>query len=138
MTDRHGPFAQAYRLYVKFETRASSALESLGTNALGELLATSASNALEIAKLPNGSIDRGIRAMRVAGRADITDLSRQLARMEDKLERILQLVEELEGRPAPARPGGRAASNESAARSSGARTIRARATSAPAAKRPTS
>jgi hypothetical protein len=93
MTDRHGPFAQAYRLYVEFETRASSALESLGTNPFGELLATSASNALAIARLANGSIDRGIRAMRVAG--------------------LVQLVGELQDRLAVAQsPADRAAKRQ--------------------------
>jgi|ERR1022692_798947 hypothetical protein len=99
MADQQDPLSRIYRLYVDVETRAASALESLvGTNAFGELLATSASNAMALARLANGSIDRGVRALRVAGRADVTDLARQLARTEDKLERMLQLVEELEGR----------------------------------------
>src|ERR1022692_4006627 len=107
MADQQDPLSRIYRLYVDVETRAASALESLvGTNAFGELLATSASNAMALARLANGSIDRGVRALRVAGRADVTDLARQLARTEDKLERMLQLVEELEGRldPGAARP----------------------------------
>ena len=99
MADQQGPLAQVHQLYVAAETRAASALESLvGSNAFGELLATSASNAMALARLANGGIDRGVRALRVAGRSDVTDLARQLARTEDKLERMLQLVEELEGR----------------------------------------
>jgi hypothetical protein len=99
MADQEGPLAQVHQLYVQAETRAASALESLvGSNAFGGLLATSASNAMALARLANGGIDRGIRALRVAGRADVADLARQLARTEDKLERMLQLVEELEGR----------------------------------------
>ena len=47
--------------------------------------------------------------MRLAGRADVTRLARQLHRTEDKLERVLQELEELRdelraGRP---RPGSR-------------------------------
>jgi hypothetical protein len=99
MADERGPLAQVHQLYVQVETRAASALESLvGSNAFGELLATSASNAMALARLANGGLDRGVRALRVAGRSDVTDLARQLARTEDKLERMLQLVEELEGR----------------------------------------
>jgi hypothetical protein len=99
MADERGPLAQVHQLYVQAETRAASALESLvGSNAFGELLAKSASNAMALARLANGGIDRGVRALRVAGRADVADLARQNARTEDKLERMLQLVEELEGR----------------------------------------
>ena len=99
MADERGPLAQVHQRYVAAETRAASALESLvGSNVFGELLATSASNAMALARLANGGIDRGVRALRVAGRSDVTDLARQLARTEDKLERMLQLVEELEGR----------------------------------------
>ena len=90
------PLTHAYRLYVAGETRAAAAGESLvASNAFGEFLATSASNAMAIAKIVNGGADRGVRMLRVAGRADITSLARQLARTEDKLEHVLQLVEEL-------------------------------------------
>ena len=117
MADERGPLAQIHQLYVQVETRAASALESLvGGNAFGELLATSASNAMALARLANGGVDRGVRALRVAGRADVADLARQNARTEDKLERMLQLVEELEGRlratgapPADAAPPAHAA-----------------------------
>jgi hypothetical protein len=113
MADQQDPLARIYRLYVEVETRTASALESIvGSNAFGELLATSASNAMALARHANGGIDRGIRALRVAGRADVADLARQLARTEDKLERMLQLVEELDGRleagaAAPAKTGGK-------------------------------
>jgi hypothetical protein len=107
MADQQSPLAKIHRTYVGGEARAASAVESaVGSNAFGELLAMSASNAMALARLANGGIDRGVRALRVAGRADIADLGRQLARAEDKLERMLQLVEELEGRidPLAARP----------------------------------
>src|SRR6266581_7958458 len=96
MPGQHAPLARVRRLYVEVETRAASALESVvGSNAFGQLLATSASNAMALARLVNGGADRGVRALRVAGRADVASLARQLARTEDKLERMLQLVEEL-------------------------------------------
>jgi hypothetical protein len=59
-------------------------------------------------------MDLFLRNLRVAGRRDVVRLSRQLARTEDKLERVLQEVEELRGelakQPAPtatanSRPG---------------------------------
>jgi hypothetical protein len=107
MADQHDPLSRIYRLYVDVETRAASALESLvGTDAFGELLATSASNAMALARLANGGIDRGVRALRVAGRADVTELARQLARTEDKLERVLQEVEQLRDELAHARAQG--------------------------------
>lgn len=146
MADQQGPLAQVHQLYVAAETRAASALESLvGSNVFGELLATSASNAMALARLANGGIDRGVRALRVAGRSDVTDLARQLARTEDKLERMLQLVEELEGRleagaappvdaPSSAAPPVDAPPSAAAAPSGTART-RARAKSAPARRR---
>ena|SRR5450432_1590837 len=143
MADQHDPLSRIYRLYVDVEKRAASALESLvGTDAFGELLATSASNAMALARLANGGIDRGVRALRVAGRADVTELARQLARTEDKLERMLQLVEELEGRldaravpaqVAAAGPATRPATNGrdvTASQNGGAGKTRARTTTA--------
>ena len=41
------------------------------------------------------SADLVLRNLRIAGRADITRLARQLHRTEDKLERLLQEVEAL-------------------------------------------
>jgi hypothetical protein len=146
MADQKGPLAQVHQLYVAAETRAASALETLvGSNVFGELLATSASNAMALARLANGGIDRGVRTLRVAGRSDVTDLAHQLARTEDKLERMLQLVEELEGRleagaappvdaPPSAAPPVDAPPSATAAPSGTART-RARSKSAPARRR---
>jgi hypothetical protein len=37
-----------------------------------------------------------VRNLRLAGRRDVTSLARQLARTEDKLERVLQEVERLQ------------------------------------------
>ena len=46
-----------------------------------------------------------LRNLRIAGRADITRLARQLHRTEDKLERVLQEVEQLRDELTP--DGGR-------------------------------
>jgi hypothetical protein len=148
MAHQQDPLARIYRLYIDIETRAASALESVvGSNAFGELLATSASNAMALARHANDGIDRGVRALRVAGRADVADLARQLARTEDKLERMLQLVEELEGRldagvaPPAAVTGGPAAhpvttgSDVAAGQNGGVRKARARTTAATSRRR---
>jgi hypothetical protein len=42
-----------------------------------------------------------VRNMRLAGRADIDRLARQLARSEDKLELLLQGIEQLHDEPLP-------------------------------------
>jgi hypothetical protein len=46
-----------------------------------------------------------LRNLRLAGRADVTRLARQLHRTEDKLERLLQEVEELHAELACGQPG---------------------------------
>jgi hypothetical protein len=46
----------------------------------------------------NNGVDQAVRTTRLAARQDITGLARQLARTEDKLERLLQAVEQLEDR----------------------------------------
>ena len=58
MADQKDPLARIYRRYVEVETRAASALESLvGSNAFGELLAMSASNAMALVRHANGGLD---------------------------------------------------------------------------------
>jgi septal ring factor EnvC (AmiA/AmiB activator) len=71
-------------------------------------------------------MDIVVRNLRIAGKRDVVGLARQLARTEDKLERVLQEVEELrdeltrakpeadsDGRNARARPARRAAATRS-------------------------
>jgi hypothetical protein len=62
-----------------------------------------------------------VRNMRLAGRADIARLGRQLARTEDKLETVLQEVERLQDELR--------AERERAAKSDGAPRSRARSRS---------
>ena len=74
----------------------------------GELLAHTAENVAALTRMGNDFSDLVLRNLRVAGRADITRLARQLHRTEDKLERVLQEVEGLRdelasrgGKPGP-------------------------------------
>ncbi|MBI4942717.1 MAG: hypothetical protein HY830_18405 [Actinobacteria bacterium] len=93
------PLTQLFALYEKAEARAAALAEqAVGSNVFAELLATTATNAMAVAGLANAVVDRGVRLTRVAARADVTGLARQLARTEDKLERLLQEVHELSER----------------------------------------
>jgi hypothetical protein len=111
---------QAYQAYERLEAQLSVALDKLvATNGFADLLATSATNVMALTRLANGTVDRVVRTTRLAARHDVTELARQLARTEAKLERLLQVVESLQGQleaadaepaapaqqpPAPAQP----------------------------------
>lgn len=100
------PLGQLSALYEKVEAAAADFAEkAVGSNAFAELLATSVTNAMVLAGAVNAVVDRGIRATRLAGRADVTRLAAQLARTEDKLERLLQEVRVLTADPAGGRNG---------------------------------
>jgi hypothetical protein len=90
------PEAQVRELYEQAESRTAQAFEELvSLPSFGVLLARSAENAAAIARIGSDFADLVLRNLRLAGRADVTRLARQLHRTEDKLERLLQEVEEL-------------------------------------------
>lgn len=64
-------------------------------DSFGEVLAWSTENVMAMAKITFGVCDLVVHFTRLAGRSDLNRLSRQLARTEDKLERVLQELEEL-------------------------------------------
>ena len=83
-------------LYEGAETRTAAAFEELVSRpSFGMLLARSAENVAAITRIGSDLADLVLRNLRLAGRADIVRLARQLHRTEDKLERVLQEVEEL-------------------------------------------
>jgi hypothetical protein len=91
-----GPEAQVRELYEQAESRTAQAFEELVSSpSFGVLLARSAENTAAIARIGSDFADLVLRNLRLAGRADVTRLARQLHRTEDKLERLLQEVEEL-------------------------------------------
>jgi hypothetical protein len=95
-TSTPGPDAQVRELYEEAESRTGQAFEELVSKpSFGVLLARSAENVAAIARIGSDSADLVLRNLRLAGRADVTRLGRQLHRTEDKLERLLQEVEEL-------------------------------------------
>jgi hypothetical protein len=90
------PDAQVRALYEKAESETAKALEDLVAKpSFGRVLALSTENIAALARIGADFADLVLRNFRIAGRADITRLGRQLHRTEDKLERVLQEVEQL-------------------------------------------
>jgi hypothetical protein len=90
------PDEQVRALYEDMESRTAKAFEeTVSKPSFGALLAHSAENVAALTRMGNDFADLVLRNLRVAGRADITRLARQLHRTEDKLERVLQEVEQL-------------------------------------------
>jgi hypothetical protein len=93
---RTTPEEQVRALYEQSEVEAARAMEGLvGKASFGSLMAASAENAAALLRIGSDVADLVLRNLRLAGRADITRLARQLNRTEDKLERVLQEVEGL-------------------------------------------
>ena len=99
-------------LYEQAESAAARAfVEMVAKPSFGRLLAMSAENVAALTRVGSDMADLVLRNLRLAGRADVTRLARQLNRTEDKLERVLQEVEQLRdelareraSRPDPAR-----------------------------------
>jgi len=98
MTRRADPSGeeQVRPLYEQAESRTAKAFEELVSKpSFGALLARSAENVAALSRIGTDLADLALRNLRIAGRADITRLARQLQRTEDKLERVLQEVEQL-------------------------------------------
>jgi len=90
------PDAQVRELYEQAESRTAQAFEQLVSKpSFGVLLARSAENVAALTRIGSDVADLVLRNLRLAGRADVTRLARQLHRTEDKLERLLQEVEHL-------------------------------------------
>ncbi len=97
MSQSTDPLASAYAAYEQFESRLSTAMDQLvATNGFAELFTTSATTMMALTRVVNGAIDQAVRQTRLAARGDVTSLARQLARTEDKLERLLQAVEAIQ------------------------------------------
>ncbi len=123
------PEQEVRRLYEEAETRFARATERVvSRDSFGEMLAMMTENIVALTRIGNEGMDMVLRNLRVASRADINRLTRQLARTEDKLEQVLQEVEHLHdqlgaspngrGSTAPAGGGGPQAESEANRRSS--------------------
>jgi hypothetical protein len=90
------PDQEVRRLYEEAETRVARAAERVvSRDSFGELLAMVTENAVALTRIGNEAMDLVLRNLRVASRQDINRLTRALGRTEDKLEQVLQEVEEL-------------------------------------------
>jgi hypothetical protein len=99
------PETPVHELYEQAESRTARAFEELVSKpSFGVLLARSAENVAAVTRISSDIADLVLRNLRLAGRADVTRLARQLHRTEDKLERLLQEVEQLRGELALGRP----------------------------------
>jgi hypothetical protein len=97
MSERPDPTEDVRRLYEDAEKRTADAMEGLvKRDAFGELLARATENILALTRIGNDAADLVVRNLRLAGRRDITALAKQIARTEDKLEKVLQEVERLQ------------------------------------------
>jgi hypothetical protein len=100
---RPTPIEQIMAFYEQMERQAAEAGEHfVSSRGFASLLGQLAENTAALTKLSADAMDLVLRNLRVAGRRDIVRLAQQLARTEDKLERVLQEVElvreELAGR----------------------------------------
>jgi hypothetical protein len=97
------PDAEVRALFEQTESDTAKAFEELVSKpSFGVLLARSAENVAAISRIGSDAADLVLRNLRLAGRADVTRLARQLHRTEDKLERVLQELEELRDERGPA------------------------------------
>jgi ABC-type transporter Mla subunit MlaD len=97
---------QLRALYENAESTTARAFEqAVSTPSFGALLARSGENVAALSRIGSDVADLVLRNLRVAGRSDITRLARQLHRTEDKLERVLQEIEQLRDELAAAQAG---------------------------------
>jgi hypothetical protein len=90
------PAEQLARLYEEAEAQAAKAGERfVASRGFASLLGQMAENAAALTKIGTDVMDLWLRNLRVAGRRDVARLARQLGRTEDKLERVLQELEDL-------------------------------------------
>ena len=119
MADASGTHGdRPYRQYLDdFLAAASPGLEEVvNSRAFGHMLSQTAGNLVALHRLGNDALDLVIRNARLAGRADVTSLHRQLSRNEDKLEMVLETVERLEDELAEERRRSAALAEEAAER----------------------
>jgi hypothetical protein len=90
------PEQEVRRLYEEAETRVARATERVvSRDSFGELLAMVTENAVAFTRIGNEAMDLVLRNLRIASRQDLNRLTRAIGRTEDKLEQVLQEVEEL-------------------------------------------
>ncbi len=127
MADGANATDQVRKLYDDAEARTASAMEQLvARESFGELLAMMTENVLAVTKIGTDVADLVVRNLRLAGRRDITNLAKQIARTEDKLELLLQEVERLQDQVAHGRGATNGAAPARAASGAGPAELEAR------------
>src|ERR671928_1572802 len=100
------PDQEVRRLYEEAESRVAKAAERVvARDSFGELLAMMTENVVALTRIGNEAMDLVLRNLRIASRQDINRLTRALGRTEDKLEQVLQEVEELRDELEPSTNG---------------------------------
>ncbi|MGA9856503.1 MAG: hypothetical protein WBQ18_01505 [Solirubrobacteraceae bacterium] len=90
------PEERVRALYEDAESQTARAMERMmASGGVGQLMALSAENVAALTRVGSDLADLVLRNLRLAGRADIIRLAGRLNRTEDKLERVLQELEEL-------------------------------------------
>jgi hypothetical protein len=90
------PDQEVRRLYEEAESRVAKAAERVvSRDSFGELLAMLTENVVALTRIGNEAMDLVLRNLRIASRQDLNRMTRALGRTEDKLEQVLQEVEEL-------------------------------------------
>ena len=85
------------QMMAELEGQTAQAMEQMvAGEGFSELLSRVTENVVAFSKISSDVGDLLLRNLRIAGRADIDRLARQLSRTEDKLEMVLQAVERLE------------------------------------------
>jgi len=121
------PDEQVRKLFGQAEKQTADAAEKLvHSNAFGELLARSTENIMGLTKISFGMADLVVRNLRLAGKPDLVRLGEQLARNEDKLERVLQEVERLQDQVEKLEKSGGTKSKSTTSNGSSARKSRAK------------
>lgn len=93
-----------------FESAAAEKAESaVSGRGFATLLGWVAENVIAVTRIGSDVADLAVRNLRLAGRKDLARLGVQQARTEDKLERLLAEVEQLEAELRRARDGDRKA-----------------------------
>jgi hypothetical protein len=127
------PEQEVRRLYEEAESRVAKAAERVvSRDSFGELLAMVTENVVALTRIGNEAMDLVLRNLRIASRQDLNRMTRALGRTEDKLEQVLQEVEELRDELARGSRNGtsrsRAGGNSGESSSSGSASSRRRTT----------
>jgi hypothetical protein len=81
----------------KAEKSAEEQLTALvGTDTFARLLSETMGTTMGLVKLWSDAFELGLKALRLPSQSELTRISRQVTRLEDKLEDILVAVERLE------------------------------------------